>query len=130
MDSFQLSHVPGAKSQGVIYFDELRAVQKESVPVKVETIADQQPDRFELMQNYPNPFNHTTTIPFQIASSSNVRLVVYNSLGQQVQVLLDHSLAAGSHRVVFDASTLASGLYYYQLWTDSGQMSRRFQYLK
>ena len=74
------------------------------------------PLTFALSQNYPNPFNPTTTINYEIAKPVNVSLVIYNMLGEQVQVLIDNQLSEpGVHSVNFDASNLASGTYIYRL---------------
>ena len=74
------------------------------------------PDKFALEQNYPNPFNPATTINFSLANTSNVKLAVYNILGQRVATLINgRQLAAGTHTLSFDASKLASGTYIYRI---------------
>lgn len=73
------------------------------------------PSEYALEQNYPNPFNPSTTINFTIGKISNVKLRIYNILGQQVATLLDTRMTPGSHSVVFDAAKLASGVYFYRL---------------
>lgn len=73
------------------------------------------PDKFELLQNYPNPFNPSTTIPFTLKKNAHVILTVYNALGQQIATLADKEMTAGFKGVIFDASTLPSGTYYYRL---------------
>ena len=62
------------------------------------------PSSYSLMQNYPNPFNPSTEIGFALPESANVRLVVYDVLGRQVRLLLDGTMEAGTHQVVFDAN--------------------------
>jgi len=69
------------------------------------------PNEFRLSQNYPNPFNPSTTIEFSIPNNALVTLKVYNSIGEQVAVLVNGDLPAGSHSVKFNASGLASGIY-------------------
>jgi hypothetical protein len=73
------------------------------------------PGVFALEQNYPNPFNPTTTINFSLAKSSNVKLMIYNILGQQIRTLVDTRMNAGQQSVTFDASKFASGVYFYRL---------------
>ncbi|MBU0518496.1 T9SS type A sorting domain-containing protein [bacterium] len=78
------------------------------------------PTEWALMQNYPNPFNSTTTIAFSLPEASNVRLDVFDIAGRNVGAqhaapLLDGFRDAGYHQVTFDASHLASGLYFYQI---------------
>jgi hypothetical protein len=74
------------------------------------------PSGYELAQNYPNPFNPTTNISFKIAQSDKVSLKIYNTLGQEVATVLDDKrFTAGRHVVNFDASNLASGVYFYKL---------------
>jgi hypothetical protein len=70
---------------------------------------------FALNQNYPNPFNPSTAIQFSIPSAQNVRLTVYNVLGQQVASLVNQNLSAGVHTANFNASALSSGVYFYRL---------------
>ena len=73
------------------------------------------PGTFALMQNHPNPFNPSTTIRFDLAEARNVSLKVYNAMGQVVSVLAGGPRAAGRYSVVWDASTVASGVYFYRL---------------
>jgi type IX secretion system substrate protein len=74
------------------------------------------PGEFTLLQNYPNPFNPVTTIEFELKQSSLVTLKVYNVLGQEVAVLLNHTqLDEGRQLVDFDASSMSTGVYFYQL---------------
>lgn len=81
----------------------------------VQPAADQMPAQFRLEQNYPNPFNPTTTIRYALPHRSHITLVVFNALGQKVTELVTGTIDAGVHEVVFDASYLASGIYFYRL---------------
>lgn len=81
------------------------------------TVSVAPPDRFELFQNYPNPFNPTTTISYQLTSPSNVQLVIYDLLGQEVFTLVNGELAAGFHQETWNASSVASGFYIYRMTT-------------
>jgi len=78
----------------------------ESIPLPVE---------FDLAQNYPNPFNPSTTISYSIPKAANVQLKVFNVLGQEVATLVNGTVTAGVHSIVFDASHLASGVYIYRV---------------
>ena len=73
------------------------------------------PNKFKLYQNYPNPFNPTTTIEFYLPVSGKVILKIYNTLAEEIITLLSASLPSGSHSVKWDASGLASGVYFYRL---------------
>ena len=73
------------------------------------------PVKFELQQNYPNPFNPTTSIAFTIPRAANTSLKVFNMLGQEVATLVNEFTTAGSHDVRFNATGLASGVYFYRL---------------
>lgn len=70
---------------------------------------------FSLAQNYPNPFNPTTNIRYSIPKSANVRLSVFNLLGQEVATLVNQQQTAGSHTIEFDGRNLTSGIYFYQI---------------
>jgi hypothetical protein len=72
-------------------------------------------DHFAVEQNYPNPFNPSTTIEFDLAKASDVRIEVYNITGQNIQTLFNNKLSAGRHQVEWDASGFASGVYYYRI---------------
>lgn len=84
------------------------------------------PERFALEQNYPNPFNPTTTINFSIPVASRVSLVVYNSLGQKVAVLINENLASGSYTAKWDAAKLPSGIYFYRLTAENSSAGQHF----
>jgi len=73
------------------------------------------PTAYSLSQNYPNPFNPTTTIEFSIPKSGFVTLKIYNLLGQEVTTLVSENLQAGYYHVDWDASQLASSVYYYMI---------------
>ncbi len=73
------------------------------------------PTTYSLSQNYPNPFNPSTTINFALPKSGNVSLIVYDILGREVAHLVNGDMQAGYHTVEFNASNLASGVYFYRL---------------
>ncbi|MDP1676111.1 MAG: T9SS type A sorting domain-containing protein [Bacteroidota bacterium] len=73
------------------------------------------PTEFALQQNFPNPFNPSTTIKFALPIQSNVRLTVFNVIGQEVATLVNENMAAGNQSITFNASHLSSGVYFYRL---------------
>ncbi len=68
---------------------------------------------FELYENYPNPFNSTTIIRYALSTASEVRLTIYNLLGQELQVVVNERQAIGEYQLQFDAGNLPTGIYYY-----------------
>jgi hypothetical protein len=85
----------------------------------VEEKGEHAPASFELRQNYPNPFNPVTSIQFSVGANSGssvqVSLKVYDVLGNEVATLVNEKKPAGTYRVRFAATGLASGIYFYQL---------------
>jgi len=73
--------------------------------------------KFSHCQKYPNPFNLTTTIEFDIPERTNVKLVVYDILGREVETLIDKELEPGKYKINFTATNLPSGVYFYTLRT-------------
>lgn len=73
------------------------------------------PTRFSLEQNYPNPFNPKTTIQYSLPEASNVKIELFNLIGQQIAILINSTQKAGQHSFDFDASHLSSGVYFYRL---------------
>jgi hypothetical protein len=76
------------------------------------------PDGFSLSQNYPNPFNPSTQIKYTLPALSHVALKIYDILGREVRTLVDGFRPPGVHTVRFDATGLASGVYFYKLTTE------------
>ena len=73
------------------------------------------PAKFSLYQNYPNPFNPATTIKYDIAKNSDVKIALYDILGREVQILVNQFLNAGTYEVNLDASNIATGTYFYKI---------------
>jgi hypothetical protein len=88
------------------------------------------PREYKLDQNYPNPFNPATTIEFGVRESGSYRLVIYNIIGEQVAELVNGELSAGYHKVNFDASRLASGIYLYKLAGDKVNITKKMILMK
>ena len=100
-------------------------------PTGIEEIVNQQniPRDHYLRQNYPNPFNPETTIEYGLNKKSNVKLEVYNILGQKVTTLLDKEQAPGIYTIIWDGKTddnreLSSGLYFYRIIFDDDNQNK------
>ncbi len=106
-------------ADGFVVADAFRIIYRgPTTSVKDEIVAD----NFELFPNYPNPFNPSTTIKFNLKHRDKVQLRVFNSLGELVDLLVNRELGKGTHEVIFNSSNfgnLSSGVYYYQLVTES-----------
>jgi hypothetical protein len=77
------------------------------------------PTSFSLEQNFPNPFNPTTTVEFSIPQTSKVDLLVYDALGKEIVSLVRGTRPPGTYQILFDASRLATGIYYCKLTAGS-----------
>jgi hypothetical protein len=88
------------------------------------------PATFELKQNYPNPFNPSTTISFSLTKNEYVRLVVFNTIGEEVETLYKGKLDAGIHTYNFNAEDLSSGIYFYKLNVASNVQIKKMMLLK
>jgi hypothetical protein len=88
------------------------------------------PTAFALRQNYPNPFNPSTRITMALPRETEVRVEVFNSAGELVEVVHDGHMPAGYHTLTFDASRLASGVYFYRMRTPEHTAVRRMVLLR
>ena len=109
----------GVSSSGWFYMasDSFRGTITNQVAV-----TDATPGAFTVAQNSPNPFNPTTTINFSIATPGKVTVDIYNVAGQKVDTLVNGSMSAGSHSVVWNASKFSTGVYFYTV--KSGSFSK------
>ena len=85
---------------------------------------------FKLYQNYPNPLNPSTTIKYSIPKSSQVSLKIFNTLGEELETLVNEEKTAGMYNVQFTINNLASGVYFYRLQAGSFVESRKMILLK
>ncbi len=99
----------------------------ESTGVNNKTVV---PSEYSLEQNFPNPFNPTTVIRYSLPSASDVKLTVYNLLGEKVATLVDERKSAGSYNIAFNASNLSSGIYFYSLRAGNFLCTRKMVLLK
>jgi len=94
------------------------------------SVIEEFPSDFVLEQNYPNPFNPSTTIRFTVPEREQVSLVIFNSLGQEIQTLVSEERGIGTYEVSFDASELPSGVYFYRLTADKYIETKKMMFLK
>jgi len=88
------------------------------------------PLTFDLAQNYPNPFNPSTSIKYSVPEAGNIRLSVFNVVGEEVAVLANGFSQAGSFEVNFDASNLSTGVYLYKLQSANSVQTKKMMLLK
>ncbi len=104
------------------------------VPDSIKTPVDENnnvlPSGYKLAQNYPNPFNPVTIISYSIPKEGFVTLKVYNSLGKEIATLVNEEKLSGDYKVQFDASRLASGIYYYRINAGNFSATRKLILLK
>lgn len=98
--------------------------------IGITQISTNIPGSFMLYNNYPNPFNPATIINFDVPQRSNLRIKIYNALGEIVQVLADRSFDPGKYSVDFDGSNLASGIYFYSLESENFLQVKRMVLVK
>ncbi|RPI16857.1 MAG: T9SS C-terminal target domain-containing protein [Ignavibacteriae bacterium] len=98
--------------------------------VSIENISEEIPSQFYLYQNYPNPFNSQTTIEFDIKEKNNYKFIIYNLIGQKIDILLDETLNSGKYKVGYDAGKLSSGVYFYTISSAKYKISRTFILIK
>jgi hypothetical protein len=91
---------------------------------------DLTPNSYSLSQNYPNPFNPTSKINYSIPTESSVKLIVYNILGEMVEMLVNGVKARGNYSVTFDASHLSSGIYFYSIEASSMDGKENYKVVK
>lgn len=101
-------------------------IQEDLVGVENETI----PTQFELSQNYPNPFNPSTIIKYALPKEEKVTLKVYNNVGELVVTLVNEVQSVGLHQVTFNASRLASGVYFYKIEAGAFNQTKKLILMK
>jgi hypothetical protein len=114
----------------------LNDVQKENILIELRTgKGNLLPQKMTLMQNFPNPFNGRTHIQFTIPAAAHVRLAVFNSLGQEVTVLLDEDRERGMHQILWKSTDahgmpLSSGCYFYVLSSGGTRLIKKMEYIQ
>lgn len=111
-------------------------MQLSDSPLSIDPIENEAvPTTLELSQNYPNPFNPTTTIGFALPQSSDVKLMIYNVLGQPVKELVNDNLSAGTYELTWDGTNqsenaVSTGVYFYSLETGNSRLVRKMLFNK
>jgi photosystem II stability/assembly factor-like uncharacterized protein len=100
------------------------------IVTSVETKKANVVSKYKLNQNYPNPFNPTTKISYQIPTSSNVKITIYDLLGNEVAEIINENKNAGYYEVDFEANNLSSGVYFYQIATGNFIQSKKMILLR
>ena len=101
-----------------------------SAGLNIENMELYSVQNFQLYDNYPNPFNPTTIISYNLYSSTNVKIEIYNTLGQRISELVNLYQPAGFYRTSFDASGLPSGIYIYKISTPYYSESKKMILVK
>jgi len=108
----------------------LRYNQAPCLSVGIQNISTEIPENFKLYQNYPNPFNPVTYIKFDMVTSSQVKLEIYDIRGRLVEIVFNGYLQAGKYSVDWRADIHSSGVYYYRLSTDKNSLMNKMILLK
>jgi photosystem II stability/assembly factor-like uncharacterized protein len=98
--------------------------------IGIKQISENVPSKYSLSQNYPNPFNPTTKIKFDVVRLSDVKIVVYDIMGREVQTLVNESLKPGTYETSFDGSQLTSEIYFCKLITDGFTETKKMVLMK
>ena len=118
---------PDAEIDGIIIGSSWSDISSGTVDVSSNPVTI---NEFDLAQNYPNPFNPTTTIRFSLPEAGNVKLTVFNILGQEIQTLINGFKGVGTHTVKFEATNLNSGIYIYKIEAGTFVQTRKMLLLK
>jgi hypothetical protein len=146
--------LPGLSDQRMTGIDVLNGIQQEMItevendslvirnlmvkdyPIILSTASvtgiatDRSPFTFALLQNYPNPFNSQTTITYELKENAQVSLSIYNIFGQLVETLINDYRSPGYHSVLWNASNVSSGLYFYRIEAGEYTETRKCLILK
>jgi hypothetical protein len=107
-----------------------KLVYESNFTVSVRNISSEVPSSYSLSQNYPNPFNPVTKIKFAVPKSGDVKIIVYDIMGREVQILVNEKLQPGVYETTFDGSTISSGVYFYKLSDSEFSETKRMLLIK
>ncbi len=88
------------------------------------------PLEYQISQNYPNPFNPSTIINFSIPEASNVKLIIFDALGREVETLIDNKMGAGNYNADWNASSFSAGIYFYRITANNFVQTKKMVLLK
>jgi predicted CXXCH cytochrome family protein len=132
--NYNLLSIMGEGSHGI---HNTRLVQKllrdaiaRFTPTAILNEGGMAPSKYELAQNYPNPFNPSTTIKFSLPESGNVKVIVYDAVGRVVVTLANNYYQAGNYKIEWNASSYASGIYFYRLESKNFNMVKKMVLIK
>jgi hypothetical protein len=115
-------YMKGCKINGIVFGDTLLT--------SINQITSNVPENYSLYQNYPNPFNPTTKIKFDVARIGDVKIIVYDAMGREVQTLVNESLKPGTYEASFDGSQLTSGVYFYKITAGDFSQTKKMLMIK
>ncbi|NWG28106.1 MAG: T9SS type A sorting domain-containing protein [Ignavibacteriaceae bacterium] len=109
-------------SESGIYYYQLKQIDYDGSfnLSKILEVKVVNPFNFKLYQNYPNPFNPSTKIDFEIPYKTNMKIILYDITGSELEILIDKELEPGFYTLSFNAENYSSGIYFYRMTTDKG----------
>ncbi|MBU0473944.1 MAG: T9SS type A sorting domain-containing protein [Bacteroidetes bacterium] len=129
IDGFNITGIANNEEKS-IYLATNSGLYRSSSPFTDISITNEIIKEYSLGQNYPNPFNPTTQLSYSLAKSGLVTLQVYNSLGEEISILVDKYQNNGKYTVEFNAGNLSSGVYYYRMSTNDFHQTNKMLLLR
>jgi predicted CXXCH cytochrome family protein len=132
--NYNLLSIVGEGSHGIHNTRLVQKLLRDAIvrfsPTAILHEAGMTPYKYELAQNYPNPFNPSTTIKFSIPESDNVKVMVYDAVGRLVATLTNNFYQAGNYKIEWNATSYASGIYFYRLESRNFNMVKKMVLIK
>ncbi len=127
VDRFEIVNEHASLNNTQIWFDDIKVFDPNSTFVDKEEYVVKE---YKLHQNFPNPFNPSTSIRVSLPEKAEIKLAVYNTLGEKVEILFSGIKNAGEHLFKFGNNKLSSGVYFYVLQTGKIRLTKKMMYLK
>ncbi len=108
------------------YYNDFRTC----IPIGIEPISTEIPQKYELLQNYPNPFNPMTKLKFQMPKSGFTKLAIYDVTGKEISILVNKNLKPGIYEIDWNAENIPSGVYFYSLISNEFTQTKKMVVLK